>query len=236
MSGENSGPDGSGARRRSAIFDRIRTGVSGGGTVAQRRAAVDARLGGQAPHLIPERAKKDAEGRKALFVEHLKGQSATVVSVAGPEDIPEAIVSYLRGANLPMRVRMGDDPRLQGVPWAKQPALTCDRGRAQPGDEVGLSHAVAGVAETGTLVMMSGGDNPVTLNYLPETHVVVVKASDIAGNYEAAFDQVRGRLGRGTMTRTVNLISGPSRTGDIGGRLVMGAHGPRRMCVIIVDG
>jgi L-lactate dehydrogenase complex protein LldG len=236
MSTDSSGPDGNGARRRSTVFDRIRTGVSDGGTVSKRQAAVEARLAGQAPHLIPERAKTDAEGRKALFVAHLMGQSATVVSVAKAEDIPDAVAAYLRGANLAMRVRMGDDARLRGVPWAKQPALTCDRGRAQPGDEVGLSHAVAGVAETGTLVMMSGGDNPVTLNYLPETHIVVVKASDIAGSYEAAFDQVRGRLGRGTMTRTVNLISGPSRTGDIGGRLVMGAHGPRRMCVIIVDG
>ncbi len=160
---------------------------------------------------------------------------ATVVSVASEADVPGAVATYLRGANLPMRVRMGDDARLDGLPWSSQPALTCERGRAQPGDEVGLSHAAAGIAETGTLMMMSGADNPVTLNYLPETHVVVVKARDIAGNYEAAFDQVRAKLGRGGMPRTLNLISGPSRTGDIGGRLVMGAHGPRRMCVIIVE-
>ncbi len=123
MSADNAGPSGSGERRRSAIFDRIRSGVSGGGTVAQRRASVEARLGGQAPHLIPERAKKDAEGRKALFVEHLKGQSATVVSVAKTDDIPEAVAAYLRGANLPMRVRMGADARLVGVASAAQVCL-----------------------------------------------------------------------------------------------------------------
>jgi L-lactate dehydrogenase complex protein LldG len=99
---------------------------------------------------------------------------------------------------------------------------------------VSLSHAFGGVAETGTLVMASGAANPVTLNYMPETHIVVLNANDIVGPYEAAFDRVRAALGPGTMPRTLNLISGPSRTGDIGGRLVMGAHGPRRLCVVIV--
>jgi L-lactate dehydrogenase complex protein LldG len=36
------------------------------------------------------------------------------------------------------------------------------------------------------------------------------------------------------MPRSLNLISGPSRTGDIGGRIVLGAHGPRRLCIVIV--
>ena len=62
----------------------------------------------------------------------------------------------------------------------------------------------------------------------------VVRAADIIGNYEKAFDKVRALLGRGVMPRTLNLISGPSRTADIGGRLVVGAHGPRRLCVLIV--
>ena len=223
------------ASRRAQMLDRIRAGISDGGAAATRRAVVEARLKSLAPHLIPERAKKDAAGRKALFTEHLKSQSATVLDVKSDAEIPAAIAGYLRSTNLPMRLRMGDDARLAGLPWSKEPALTLEKGRAAPADEVSLSHAVGGVAETGTLVMASGSDNPVTLNYLPETHVVVVRAKDIAGNYEAAFDAVRAKLGKGTMPRTLNLISGPSRTGDIGGRLVMGAHGPRRMCVIIVD-
>ena len=222
------------ASRRAAMFDKIRTGISDGGTVSARRDAVETRLAGQTPHLIPERAKKDRAGLVALFGEHLTGQSATVLAVKNEAEIPAAIAGYLRSTNLPMRVRMGEDARLAALPWSKEPTLTLERGRATPADEVGLSHAVAGVAETGTLVMASGPDNPVTVNYLPETHVVVVRAKDITGSYEAAFDAVRGKLGRGVMPRTLNLISGPSRTGDIGGRLVMGAHGPRRMCVIVV--
>jgi L-lactate dehydrogenase complex protein LldG len=222
------------AARRAAMLDRIRTGISAGGTVKARTTAVEARLAGQKPHLIPERARQDATGLRALFAEHLKGQSATVLHVGSEAEIPAAVASYLRNANLPMRLRMGEDARLGRLPWANEPALTCERGRALPADEVGLSHAIAGVAETGTLVIASGPDNPVTLNYMPETHIVVVRASEISGSYEAAFDAVRGLLGRGMLPRTLSLISGPSRTGDIGGRLVMGAHGPRRMCVIVV--
>lgn len=231
-----SGTTGDGAGRRNTILDRIRTGIADGQTVPARRVAVEARLAGQAPHLVPERARKDAAGLKALFRQHLESQSATVIDVASATDVPAALAGFLRGANLPLRVRMGADARLENLPWSKEPALTCERGPAQAADEVGLSHAVAAVAETGTLVMASGADNPVTLNYLPETHVVVVDGASLRGNYEAAFDAVRDRLGRGTMPRTLNLISGPSRTGDIGGRLVMGAHGPRRMCVIVVGG
>jgi L-lactate dehydrogenase complex protein LldG len=107
-------------------------------------------------------------------------------------------------------------------------------GRAHPDDEVSLSYAVAGAAETGTLVLASGPDNPVTLNYLPETHMVVLDAATLVGPYEDAIDIVRSRFGIGVMPRTLNLISGPSRTSDIGGKTVMGAHGPRHLAIFIV--
>jgi L-lactate dehydrogenase complex protein LldG len=131
-------------------------------------------------------------------------------------------------------VRCGDDARLGGLPWNGEPGLTLNNGAASPTDEVGLSHATACVAETGTLVMASGADNPVTINFLPENHIIVVEANDVVGPYEDAWQKIRARFGKGFMPRTVNMISGPSRTGDIGGRLVMGAHGPRRLCVIVV--
>ena len=89
--------------------------------------------------------------------------------------------------------------------------------------------------QDGTLVLASGADNPVN-SYLPETHIVVVEDKDLVGGYEGAWDKIRARFGRRAMPRTVNLVSGPSRTADIGGQLVMGAHGPRRLCVILVQG
>jgi L-lactate dehydrogenase complex protein LldG len=235
---------GAGAGARAAILGRIRANLAKGGasaaagtTAGGQAAAVADRISSlETPHLLPERVQKDAAGLEALFKSHLRGQSATVIEVASEADVPAAVAGWLRQTNLPMRLRMGDDQRLGGLPWAKEPALTLEKGRAESTDEVGLSHAVAGVAETGTLVLASGPDNPVTVSFLPENHVVVLRAADIVGPYESAFDRIRRVFGRGAMPRTVNLISGPSRTGDIGGRLVMGAHGPRRMCVVVVKG
>jgi L-lactate dehydrogenase complex protein LldG len=97
-----------------------------------------------------------------------------------------------------------------------------------------VSHAFAGVAETGTLVLTSGRDNPTTLNFLPDNHIVVVEAKDVVGDYETVWQRLRERFGTGNLPRTVNMITGPSRSADIEQTLILGAHGPRRLHVIIV--
>ncbi len=98
---------------------------------------------------------------------------------------------------------------------------------------VGLSRAVAGVAETGTLALASGPDNPVTLGFVPDTHIVVLRADTVVGRYEEACAMVVAETG-GVMPRTLNLVTGASRTGDIGGKIVMGAHGPRRLAIFLL--
>jgi L-lactate dehydrogenase complex protein LldG len=83
-------------------------------------------------------------------------------------------------------------------------------------------------------MLTSGADNPTTLNFLPDTHIVVLQASDIAGDYETLLGRLRERYGAGTMPRTINWITGPSRSADIEQTLILGAHGPRRLHVIVV--
>jgi len=218
---------------RETIITKIRLGL-GTYDSAQRRATVAGRLGKPEPSLVPERAKKDAEERRRQLRTFLEGQSATFIEVERAADVPRAVARFLRSTNLPLRVRVGDDPYLRALAWQTEPVLQRLSGPARGDDEVGLSHAAAAVAETGTLVMASGHDNPVTLNFLPETHIVVVEDKTLVGGYEGAWDRIRARFGRRAMPRTVNFISGPSRTADIGGQLVLGAHGPRRLCVILV--
>lgn len=222
-----------GKARRDKVLGAIKGNlkVVGGG---DRSAVVAARLAGQKPHLIPERARQDARTLEALFAAQLRAANATVLEAASEGDLPSVIAGYLRGQNLPLRLRAGADDRLARIDWAREPALAIAAGRADPADEVGLTHAVAGVAETGTLMLASGPDNPVTVTFLPETSIVIVRAADIVGPYEPAVDRIRARYGRGLMPRTLNLVSGPSRTADVGGRLVTGAHGPRRLCVVLV--
>ena len=96
------------------------------------------------------------------------------------------------------------------------------------------SHAFAGVAETGTLVLLSGPDNPTTLNFLPDTHIVMLSADDVAGDYETVWRRLRERYGPGALPRTVNLITGPSRSADIEQTLILGAHGPRALHILVV--
>ena len=82
--------------------------------------------------------------------------------------------------------------------------------------------------------MVSGADNPTTLNFLPDNHIVVLREADLAGDLETVWDRLRARYGKGIAPRTVNLITGPSRSGDIEQQIVLGAHGPRRLHIIIL--
>lgn len=225
-------PDNKSTRAR--MLESIRSGLAVTGQESDRRAAVAQRLAGHSRNLIPARARQPKQDLVRIFREYLEGQSADVVELASPEEIPTAIASYLRGKNLALSLRMGDDPLWERLPWDKEPALERARGRAVGTDTAGLSRAIAGIAETGTLVFTSGPDNPTTLNYLPETHLIVVREADIAGAAEEMWTQIRGTYGDGQMPRAVNFISGPSRTADIEQQLVMGAHGPRRMLVMII--
>ena len=114
------------------------------------------------------------------------------------------------------------------------PVVTLDHPQNAARDLVtdGVTGAVCGVAETGTLILTSGPDSPTTLNLLPDTHIVVLSTDSIVGSYEDGWDLLRAR---GELPRTVNMITGPSRTGDIEQTIQLGAHGPRRLHILLVD-
>lgn len=221
---------------RDAIFARIRSSLGVDGNDIQRRAVVSDRLQRPDRGLIPTRGQLDQAARIDLFQTMAEKVSATVTRVERPADIPAAVADYLRSKNLPQAIRHGEDPRLAGLDWASQPQMTVSTGPSAGGDLASVSHAFGAVAESGTVVLTSGRDNPTTLNFLPEYHVVVVEASDIAGDYETIWDRVRATYGKGTMPRTVNMVTGPSRSGDIEQTLLLGAHGPRSLHIVIVGG
>lgn len=222
---------------RAAILAKVRAGlkVERGGDRA-RRASVEARLAGGGSRLVPPRGEVSGEERVALFKSFLAAQGTDVIEIDEAVEIPISILGYLEARGLALRVRTGSDPLFAALPWTKAPSLARDSGVAEPDDRAGLSRALAGVAETGTLVLASGPHNPTTLALLPETHLVVVRRAAIVGSYEEAVALVAGELGSAQLPHTLNLISGASRTGDIGGRIVMGAHGPRRLAVILLGG
>jgi L-lactate dehydrogenase complex protein LldG len=199
-----------------------------------RRKAVAERMRKAAPGIVPARGQLPWPERVMLFCAMAETLFASVKRVRNRDSVPNAVAAYLREKNLPASIRMGDDARLLAMPWDKLRALEVKHGPSDGDDETGVSHAFAGIAETGTVAMVSGADNPTTINFLPEHHIVVVDATEIDGDLEAVLARVRERYGKGRMPRTVNFISGPSRSGDIEQKLILGAHGPRALHLIVV--
>lgn len=222
------------SQSRATILASIRRSLGITGEERIRAGIVEERLERAPRGVIPARGQVDAAARLALFCQKAEGVQASIARVVSAKDVPGAVADYLRQSNLPAAIRMGDDPRLAGMPWSST-ALELSGGRSQGADLSAVSHAEAGVAETGTLVLVSGHENPTTLNFLPDNHIVVLNAADIAGDLESVWGRIRKKVGKNEMPRTVNLITGPSRSGDIEQTILLGAHGPRNLHIIVVE-
>lgn len=183
------------------------------------------------PSTRPRAARQSLESD---FTSRLQSCGVIVVHLSTSSDVPAAILRHTESAHLPPLIRHGSDPLIQSLPWNMAPSLHRRMGAASADDQTGVSHALSGIAENGTIVLSSGADNPVTLAFLPELHIVVLEAEKIVATMDDAFALLHGDGNSHPLPRSINLISGASRTGDIGGRLVMGAHGPRQLVALII--
>jgi L-lactate dehydrogenase complex protein LldG len=225
---------------RAEILAGIRRGLQRGALDAQSEAELRARVAAHRRNLVPARAAAlDHAGQVDLFVAMAAAAQATVIRVASAAAAPEAVARYLAAENLPAELVMAPDPGLDDIPWETRPLLCIRRGRPEPEDAVSLTPCFAAVAETGTLMLVSGAKTPTTLNFLPDTHIAVVRAGQIVASYEDGWDRLRAATVPAApapgLPRTVNFITGPSRTGDIEQRIILGAHGPRRLHIVVVD-
>src|SRR5262249_14739931 len=202
----------------------------------QQQAEIDARLASPPLGPVPARGQLVPQARLELFIAMAKEAACTVTRVADRAAVPAAVTEYLARENLPAELRVAPDPAVASLPWSTRPLLEITAGRSDGSDDVSLTPAFAGIAETGTLMLTSGPEQPTTLNFLPETHIVMLRADQLVGGMEEAWGRLREHFGRGVMPRTVNLITGPSRSADIEQTLQMGAHGPRRLHIILIDG
>ncbi len=219
---------------RAAILTAIRRGLRRGALPADIAETLRGRMAAHPRHLIPARSRLPRVEQVALFAANLEREFGTLVRVPDLASVPEAVASYLAAQNLPSALVMAPHPELRAIDWANRPLLSLREGRAEASDAVSLSHGFAGIAETGTLMLPSGPERPNTLNLLAETEIVLLRASRIVGAYEEAWDRLRAETG-GAMPRTVMLVTGPSRSADIEQTLELGAHGPRRLHVVLVD-
>ncbi|MDH5750516.1 MAG: lactate utilization protein [Rhodospirillales bacterium] len=221
---------------RDDILARVRAALERPPVPGRDAAGVERRLRACAPNVVPARGGGDHDGQVATFIAEAERADATVDRVASRAHVANAVARYLAGNNLPTEIRRAPGPDLDGIDWAEAPSLSVTAGPARAPDPVAVTSAVAGIAETGTLVLLAGPDSPTTLNFLPDTHIVVMEASRITGSYEDMWKIFRANAGAAGMPRVVNWITGPSRTADIEQTLLLGAHGPRRLHVVLIDG
>lgn len=214
---------------RDEILGRVRqtlgrTEANAAAGRAAVEAALAARVQGPRPRVGTE--KSALAGR---FIEKSLAQSSTVDRIATLAEAPPAIARHLAANGLPTQAVVW--PLFAGLDWAAAGIQVAARG-AQDADRVGITGCFCAVAETGTLMLCSSPATPATVSLLPETHIAIVDVARIVAGMEDAFALARAELGR--LPRAVNFVSGPSRTGDIEQTIVLGAHGPYRVHLVLV--
>jgi len=218
---------------RAAILNRIRSAQRRPATAtAEELAAVEDYL---ARH--PQGPRPAIEGDLRLrFRAMSERMSSTVDEVPHLADAPAAVVRYLAAQRLPLQAVIW--PALSSLDWASAGVAVETRpprrDESQGADAVGITGCFCALAETGTLVLSSGPQTHASTHLLPETHIALVPASRIVKGMEDAFALLRAERGGGEMMpRALNMVSGPSRTADIELTLVLGAHGPYRVHIIV---
>lgn len=225
------------SKSRAAILQRIRTNQRRPGppTDAERTQAEDylARHPvGPAPALSGDLTRQ--------FRQMAERMASTVDEVSSMGEAADAVARYLVSQGLAPKVVMW--PQLAELDWAavgvETEARRPKRDESLGADPVGVTGCYCALAETGTLVLTSSRDTPSSTHLLPETHIAIVPASRIVATMEDAFAMMRAERGGVShmMPRAINMVSGPSRTGDIEQTIVLGAHGPYRVHIVVVTG
>lgn len=193
---------------------------------AAAHAAVQQRL-----HACARAAQLDWTGEPLTrFLACAQALSSSTGQVANLADVPTAVAGYVQQQSLlPDLVGWST---FAALPWAAAGLQYTPR-TANADDLIGLTGCFCAIAETGTLLLLSSADTPAATSLLPETHVAIVPARRIVRTMEDAFALVRAEVG--ALPRALNFISGPSRTADIEQTVTLGAHGPYRVHLLIVE-
>lgn len=164
------------------------------------------------------------------FIQKLEKVAGTQAEAASQAHIVQAVSDYLAAHSLPQRLAVAPHPLLGSLDWPT--GFQAERRRAQGDDRVSLGVAFCAIAETGSLMLLAGPDSPTTLNFLPDDFLCVLPTNRIVPRMEDAWALLREE--RGAMPRAANIVTGPSRTADVEQTIQLGAHGPRRLHVLLM--
>lgn len=206
---------------RDAILGAVRDAHKRGPLDASKRAELDA--------IVPAHTRP-AQDEDAVerFIRKFESRAGTVERIATLDDVPAAVEAHRAEFDLPKRAAVGG--ALRDLHWSD--GWTVHHGAAGTEELLSVTTCIAGIAETGSLMLGGGPDNPTTHNFVPDDHVVVLQIAHIVEHFEDAWAMLR-TLEHG-MPRATNIISGPSRTADVEQTIQLGAHGPRRVHVLLV--
>lgn len=99
---------------------------------------------------------------------------------------------------------------------------------------IGVTGADYALADTGTLVLVSGGEQHRLISLLPPVHVCLLSPQNIFPSLTQLLAHVDGEFySRGSAPQALTCITGPSRTADIEQTITMGVHGPQSLHVLI---
>ena len=168
----------------------------------------------------------------AFLANVLKNQG-TIDCAANRSEAVKAVANYLYQHYRTHKLVAGNDPYLAAMPWRDGGVLP-RFGALEPGEQVSLSFARLGVAETGSIVTWTGKGNPAANNLLPESHIVLVDTDNLVADLEQAWERIERDMHKLGRPRGINFIAGPSSTADVEAQMVFGAHGPRSWHVILI--
>jgi L-lactate dehydrogenase complex protein LldF len=99
-----------------------------------------------------------------------------------------------------------------------------------PAIRVGVTGVLAGIAESGSLVLVGGEDRPLTASLLPDIHIAILRESELVLTLSDALNKPEIRTAPAAV-----IITGPSRTADIEMTLSIGVHGPKELFVFVIE-
>jgi L-lactate dehydrogenase complex protein LldG len=217
---------------RQQILDTIRKGLNRGELSDASKQRLTERLASHPAHCIPARSRIDHDAQVELFKQMAREAAAALIELDSLQQLPLAVCELAEPLQLDELVTTGDC-ELTDLDWPEPLPFKLSQRVAQAGDSISLTNSFAAIAETGTLMLHSSPDSPTTLNFLPDIHLVATKRSQVVGCYEQAWQLLRER--NHAWPRTVNMITGPSRSADIEQKLQMGAHGPKRLVILFIN-
>lgn len=165
-----------------------------------------------------------------LFIQKLELSGASVDFADTYSGVPGAIEAYLKAHGGDQEINTSDRV-VADLEWPDLSQISF--GSCDQSVDVSVSRAFAGVTETGTLMLSSSMNVNTSSLFLPRISVVLVEAETVVASLEDAWRLKRASSPK--MPRSINLITGPSRTGDIEQKIEIGAHGPVELHVIVIN-